>query len=168
MVCFIKAQISSFSAGTSFFFMSSNVISPSKNTPSLSGTGRQSLLTSLASSHSARSSAFDMVADRAIIWRLGFLLISFVSATSRVGPLPGSWIMWISSAITSPTESIHLLPWRIIESAFSDVATTMSASFMPPSSESRSPVLIATVNPRCEKDSRSSFFSEAKALRGTM
>ena len=82
----------------------------SLNTPSFNGIGRQSLLTRSAWSHSARSSALDMVADSAMICRSLFLRMSFVNATSRVGPLPGSWIMWISSAMTNPTSCIHLLP----------------------------------------------------------
>ena len=69
----------------------------------------------------------DTVADRAMTWRSDLLRIILVRATSNVGPLPGSWIMWISSAITSFTPSIHLLPCLIMESL---------------SSESRSPVLM--------------------------
>ena len=134
----------------------------------MSGTGRQSLLTRAACSQSARSSALDMVADRAITCRSLLRRIIFVSATSRVGPLPGSWIMWISSAITSFTSSIQRLPWRIIESAFSDVAMIMSAFSMPLSSESRSPVLMCTLMPRSEKRRKSSLFSDARALSGTM
>gem|GEM_PF-1977673 len=110
----------------------------------------------------------DTVADSAMICTSGFLRMSLVRATSSVGPLPGSCIMWISSAMISPTLSIHLLPWRIIESAFSEVATTMSASSMPRSSESRSPVLRWVRMPRYENMSKSSFFSAARAFSGTI
>ena len=76
--------------------------------------------------------------------------------------------MWISSAMTSLTSSIQRLPWRIMESAFSDVATMMSAFSMPLSSESRSPVLMCTFMPRSANCRKSSLFSDARALSGTM
>ena len=76
--------------------------------------------------------------------------------------------MCISSAMTNPTDSIHLLPWRISESAFSDVATITSESESFLSSESRSPMLMPTDMPRWENLSKSSFFSDASAFRGTM
>ena len=91
-----------------------------------------------------------------------------VRETSSVGPLPGSWSMCISSAMTNPTDSIHLLPWRIRESAFSDVATITSESESFLSSESRSPMLMPTDMPRWENLSKSSLFSDASAFRGTM
>ena len=108
-----------------------------------------------------------MVADSAMTCRLRFLRMNLVIATSKVGPLPGSWIMWTSSAMTRPRSVIHLLSWRIIESAFSDVAITISASEIS-SSLSGSPVVITTLIPRCENLARSSRFSLANAFRGTM
>ena len=54
------------------------------------------------------------------------------------------------------------------ESAFSDVATITSASPSFLSSESRSPMLMPTFIPRWENLSKSSFFSDASAFRGTM
>ena len=55
-----------------------------------------------------------------------------------------------------------------MESAFSDVATTMSASSSPLSSESRSPVLRCVLMRRLANLSKSSFFSDANAFSGTM
>ena len=133
----------------------------------MSFVGLQSVLTRSASSHMARSSALDMVAERAITCIPGLRCMNLVMATSRVGPLPGSCIMCTSSAMMSPRSSIHLLPWRIMESAFSDVAMTMSASDTS-SSLSGSPVVMTTRIPRSENFARSSLFSEARAFSGTM
>ena len=154
--------------GTCLSVRSPKTILPGRYEPSISGTGRQSLLTREACSQSARSSALDIVADSAMTCRSLLRRIILVRATSRVGPLPGSCIMWISSAMTSLTSSIQRLPWRIMESAFSEVAMTMSAFSRPLSSESRSPVLMWTFIPRSEKRRKSSLFSEARALSGTM
>jgi len=63
---------------------SSQKSSPWLKTPFLSSTGRQSLTTSEASSHSASSSALPTVALRASIWALPSRWLSIIS---RVAPL---------------------------------------------------------------------------------
>ncbi|KUE74374.1 hypothetical protein AUQ37_04535 [Candidatus Methanomethylophilus sp. 1R26] len=109
----------------------------------------------------------ETVADSAMTCRRGFLSISLVMATSRVGPLPGSCIMCTSSAISRPRPSSQRFPWRMRESAFSEVAMTMSA-FPMSSSLSGSPVADTVRIPRSENFARSSLFSEASAFSGTM
>ena len=94
-------------------------------TPSLRGTGLHSVLTHSASSHSATSSAFLMVALRARICTLGFSCLNLASATSRVGPLSFP-MRWTSSATTRETPSIHGDLCLRRESHFSFVVMTMS------------------------------------------
>ncbi len=88
--------------------------------------GRQVDSTSSASSQSATSSAFPMVADSATVWRSGSCRRSFARVTSRVGPRWASSTRWTSSATTQARSSIHEAPFRMSESTFSEVATTMS------------------------------------------
>ena len=112
--------------GNSSRVLSVYITSPSRNTPSLRTTGRKSDVTWEASSHSAISIEFWMVAERAMIWHLGLMVRMRARRTSSVGPREGSCMRWTSSATTTDSFSIQLRSCRDRESAFSEVATTTS------------------------------------------
>ena len=142
-------------------------------TPSLSSTGLHPVAIHSASSHSATSSAFLMVALRARICRSGFICLSLARATSRVGPRSPP-MRCISSATTREIPPIQGVLCLSRESHFSFVVMTMSY----PSSQgvelSRSPVLMPILIFRPSRLStpayawKVSYFSHARARRGVM
>ena len=78
-----------------FDFPSLNVISFSKNTPSLNGTGLQSDSINVPLNQMDKSIAFWIVAESAISWISGTSVLKWDIKISRVGPLVGSWIRCI-------------------------------------------------------------------------
>ncbi|VVB63627.1 Uncharacterised protein [uncultured archaeon] len=141
---------------------------PLQMTPSLRLMGLHSLVTSSASSQSASSGPLATVAERPMICIPGFSLRSLVMVISRVGPRFGSFRRCISSTTRTDMSPIQAAPFLISESAFSEVA--MIIWFFPRRSSlrSKSPVLMPTLMPRSLKRRNASYFSVARALRGTM
>ncbi len=85
--------------------------------PLCSFTGLQLSVISFASSHSASSFGFPMVADNPMICASGISFFISVITISSVGPLVGSFIRCISSIITTPVFFSHGEWCLIIESS---------------------------------------------------
>ena len=115
-----------------------------RETPSRSSTGLQSVVTLSASSQSAISPAFRMVALRASTWTSGLICLSLARLTSSVGPLSLP-MRCISSATTRLMPVIHGLRCRSRLSHFSLVQMTMSYASSQGLLLSMSPVLTPTL-----------------------